>query len=44
MVTGDQQAIAIETCRRLGLGTNIMDGRSGWLQAIMLSISHGVLH
>jgi hypothetical protein len=26
MVTGDQRMIAIETSRRLGLGTNIMDG------------------
>ncbi len=27
MVTdGDQHAIAVETCRRLGLGTNIMQG------------------
>ena len=27
MVTGDQQAIAVETCRRLGMGTNIMEGK-----------------
>lgn len=27
MVTGDQLAIAIETSRRLGLGTNIMEGK-----------------
>ena len=26
MVTGDQKLIAIETCRRLGMGTNIMAG------------------
>ena len=26
MVTGDQYAIAVETSKRLGLGTNIMDG------------------
>ena len=26
MVTGDQRLIAIETCRRLGMGTNIMEG------------------
>lgn len=26
MVTGDQRLIAIETSRRLGLGTNIMEG------------------
>lgn len=26
MVTGDQHAIAVETCRRLGLGTDIMEG------------------
>ena len=26
MVTGDQLAIAVETSRRLGLGTNIMEG------------------
>ena len=26
MVTGDQHGIAVETCRRLGLGTNIMEG------------------
>ena len=26
MVTGDQYAIAVETSRRLGLGTNIMEG------------------
>lgn len=26
MVTGDQHAIAVETSRRLGLGTNIMEG------------------
>lgn len=26
MVTGDQHAIAVETCKRLGLGTNIMEG------------------
>jgi H+-transporting ATPase len=26
MVTGDQYAIAVETCKRLGLGTNIMEG------------------
>lgn len=26
MVTGDQHAIAVETCRRLGLGTEIMEG------------------
>ena len=44
MVTGDQQAIAIETCRRLGLGTNIMDGRWGWLQAVTLGKTHIVLH
>ena len=40
MVTGDQQAIAIETCRRLGLGTNIMDGRWGWLQRYSWQKSH----
>ena len=27
MVTGDQLAIAVETCRRLGMGTNIMEGK-----------------
>lgn len=27
MVTGDQLAIAIETSKRLGLGTNIMEGK-----------------
>lgn len=27
MVTGDQHAIAVETSRRLGLGTDIMDGK-----------------
>lgn len=27
MVTGDQLAIAVETSRRLGLGTNIMEGK-----------------
>ncbi len=27
MVTGDQLAIAIETCRRLNMGTNIMEGK-----------------
>lgn len=27
MVTGDQYAIAVETSRRLGLGTNIMEGK-----------------
>ncbi len=26
MVTGDQHAIAVETCRRLGLGIDIMQG------------------
>ncbi len=26
MVTGDQHAIAVETSRRLGMGTNIMEG------------------
>lgn len=26
MVTGDQHAIAVETCRRLGMGTGIMEG------------------
>ena len=26
MVTGDQRLIAVETSRRLGLGTNIMEG------------------
>ena len=26
MVTGDQKLIAIETCRHLGMGTNIMEG------------------
>lgn len=26
MVTGDQHAIAVETCNRLGLGTDIMHG------------------
>ena len=26
MVTGDQKLIAVETCRRLGLGTDIMEG------------------
>ena len=26
MVTGDQHAIAVETSKRLGLGTNIMEG------------------
>lgn len=26
MVTGDQHAIAVETSRRLGLGTDIMEG------------------
>ena len=28
MVTGDQHAIAVETSRRLGLGTHIMDGKA----------------
>ena len=28
MVTGDQLAIAVETCRRLGLGTNIIEGKN----------------
>ena len=28
MVTGDQLAIAVETSRRLGLGTNIMEGKA----------------
>lgn len=28
MVTGDQHAIAVETSKRLGLGTNIMEGAS----------------
>ena len=27
MVTGDQQAIAVETSRRLGLGSDIMEGK-----------------
>ncbi len=27
MITGDQKLIAIETSRRLGLGTNIMEGK-----------------
>lgn len=27
MVTGDQLAIAVETCRRLNMGTNIMEGK-----------------
>lgn len=27
MVTGDQLKIAIETCRRLGLGSNILEGK-----------------
>lgn len=27
MVTGDQLAIAVETCKRLGLGTNIIEGK-----------------
>ncbi|KAK9833891.1 hypothetical protein WJX74_009082 [Apatococcus lobatus] len=27
MVTGDQLAIAVETCRRLGMGTDIMEGK-----------------
>lgn len=27
MVTGDQLQIAIETCRRLGMGTNIIEGK-----------------
>lgn len=27
MVTGDQHAIAVETSRRLGLGTEIMEGK-----------------
>ena len=27
MVTGDQYAIAVETSKRLGLGTNIMEGQ-----------------
>ena len=26
MVTGDQHAIAVETCKRLGMGSNIMHG------------------
>ena len=26
MVTGDQHAIAVETSKRLGLGTNILEG------------------
>ena len=26
MVTGDQKLIAVETCRRLGMGANIMEG------------------
>jgi hypothetical protein len=28
MVTGDQLAIAVETSKRLGLGTNIMEGKA----------------
>lgn len=28
MVTGDQLAIAVEASRRLGLGTNIMEGKA----------------
>ncbi|KAK9819692.1 hypothetical protein WJX72_001191 [[Myrmecia] bisecta] len=28
MVTGDQKAIAIETCRRLGMGVDIMEGKA----------------
>ena len=27
MVTGDQLAIAVETCKRLGMGSNIMEGK-----------------
>ena len=27
MVTGDQLQIAIETCKRLGMGTNIIEGK-----------------
>lgn len=27
MVTGDQHAIAVETCRRLGMGDEIMEGK-----------------
>jgi len=28
MVTGDQYAIAVETCKRLGMGHNIMEGKA----------------
>ena len=27
MVTGDQHAIAVETCKRLGMGTKILEGK-----------------
>lgn len=28
MVTGDQFAIAVETCKRLGMGSTIMEGKT----------------
>ena len=42
MVTGDQYAIAVETCKRLGLGTNIMDGRELMGSKLDMGLAHRV--
>ena len=42
MVTGDQLAIAIETSRRLGLGTNIMEGAELAVGDISAELAHHV--
>lgn len=45
MVTGDQLAIAVETCRRLGLGTNIIEGKDVTFEEHRISpeLAHQVL-
>eukprot|EP00983_Pelagomonas_calceolata_P042512 1138531-Pelagomonas_calceolata.AAC.9 len=35
MVTGDQFAIAVETCKRLGMGSTIMEGKT-----VMAGLKH----
>ena len=42
MVTGDQLAIAVETSRRLGLGTNIMEGAELAGGGISAELAHHV--
>ena len=45
MVTGDQLAIAVETSRRLGLGTNIIEGKDVTFESHRVSpeLAHQVI-